>query len=253
MRITYHKWSSCAIFHFSLFIFHFSVCYWKMKYKVKDTEKWKVKSEKWKAKVKNESHVYVGIGTPRPFFTFHFSFFTFQFVTEKWKPKWKILKNENTKWKVIIDFRNELYLFFILCLKTRNFPVSAPRHTGVMLRAPSLWLRPPYLLVKPLEPYWKASLCEHVHLLKRHLTSTTFNCFGLLRGHVWICPSFGNKRFIPSSIIRSNIMGVHSIMYVFEKMIACTVVAFVPFIVQLVADEAHQQWMYNGLFLAVDN
>ena len=123
-RITYHKWSSCAIFHFSLFIFHFSVCYWKMKYKVKDTEKWKVKSEKWKAKVKNESHVYVGIGTLRPFFTFHFSFFTFQFVTEKWKPKWKILKNENTKWKVIIDFRNELYLFFILCLKTRNFLVN---------------------------------------------------------------------------------------------------------------------------------
>ena len=130
---------------------------------------------------------------------------------------------------------------------------ASPLHNGVMLRAPSLWLRPPYLLVKPLEPYWKASLCEHVHLLKRHLTSTTFNCFGLLRGHVWICPSFGNKRFIPSSIIRSNIMGVHSIMYVFEKMIACTVVAFVPFIVQLVADEAHQQWMYNGLFLAVDN
>ena len=40
-----------------------------------------------------------------------------------------------------------------------------------------------------------------------------------------------------------------------------TAVAFVPaaivytiyFIIQLVADEAHQQWMYNGLFLAVDN
>ena len=115
------KFCACAIFHFSLFIFHFSDCYWNMKYKVKDTEKWKVKSEKWKAKVKNESHFHVGIGTLWQFFTFHFSFFTFQFVTEKWKPKWKILKNENTKWKVIIDFRNEFYLFFILCLKTRNF------------------------------------------------------------------------------------------------------------------------------------
>ena len=31
-----------------------------MKYKVKDTEKGKVKSEKWKAEVKNESHVHVG-------------------------------------------------------------------------------------------------------------------------------------------------------------------------------------------------
>ena len=124
------------------------------------SEKWKMegKSEKWKPCLRRNWY---------PMTIFHFSLFIFHFSVcyWKWKPKWKILKNENTKWKVIIDFRNEFYLFFILCLKTRNFPVSAPRHTGVMLRAPSLWLRPPYLLVKPRailegQPLWACSSFE---------------------------------------------------------------------------------------------
>ena len=50
------------------------------------------------------------------FFTFHFSLFIFHFsmkASEKWKAKWKILKNENSneKWKSIIELSKFSLIF----------------------------------------------------------------------------------------------------------------------------------------------